>query len=245
MLILLALFHLIVGKAKLVNGRSGQEVPRWSVFERTLHWYVTVLFIVLGLTGLSLLYGRAVIIPLMGKEAFAAYASLARAAHNYLGPFFILGLAVMIIIWLKENIPSKGDWDWFKQGGGYLGKSHPHAGRVNGGEKLWFWALVGVGIGVSVTGILLDFPNLGLVRSTMQLANLIHSGCGILLIAFALGHIYIGTLGNEGTLEGMVSGRVDAEWAKQHHDLWYEEVKDESSVEQAPPSSAVSSKTAT
>lgn len=45
------------------------------------------------------------------------------------------------------------------------------------------------------------------------------------MIAGALGHIYIGTIGTEGALEGMVSGEVDKSWAIQHHDLWYEEMK--------------------
>ncbi|MGR5541415.1 formate dehydrogenase subunit gamma, partial [Vibrio campbellii] len=31
--------------------------------------------------------------------------------------------------------------------------------------------------------------------------------------------------GMEGALEGMVTGEVDETWAKEHHDIWYEEVK--------------------
>jgi formate dehydrogenase subunit gamma len=38
-------------------------------------------------------------------------------------------------------------------------------------------------------------------------------------------HIYLGTLGSECALEGMVSGEVDEGWAKQHHSVWLEEVK--------------------
>ena len=50
-------------------------------------------------------------------------------------------------------------------------------------------------------------------------------GEGLFLIAVALGHMYIGSIGTEGVLEGMVSGEVDEGFAKQHHSLWYEEVK--------------------
>ena len=47
----------------------------------------------------------------------------------------------------------------------------------------------------------------------------------LFLIAVALGHMYLGSIGTEGVLEGMVSGEVDEGFAKQHHSLWYEEVK--------------------
>ena len=73
--------------------------------------------------------------------------------------------------------------------------------------------------------LFLDFPNFQQTRDTMQLANLIHGACSLVWITFAIGHIYIGTLGSEGSLEAMTTGYVSKEWAQQHHNLWYEEVK--------------------
>lgn len=221
----LVLFHFIAGPARLAEGRSGVKIYRWSLFERVLHWYVAILFIILAITGLSLLYGRAVLIPVLGPQGFAAYASVAMSAHNYLGLFFVAGLVIMLAIWAKESLFRRYDWDWFKKGGGYIGKQHPHAGRVNAGEKLWFWLLFVFGLAVSITGVLLIFPNLDYGMATFQLSTLIHAALGIVLIAMAFGHIYLGTLGNEGTFEGMASGYVDENWARQHHDLWYEEVR--------------------
>lgn len=218
----LILFHLIVGKARLEK-RTGRKVLRWNVFERFVHWFVAILFIILAVTGLSLLYGRAVLIPVMGYEGFAAWAQLAKDAHNYLAMFFVVGLVVMLAMWFRENFLTKVDWEWFKSGGGYFGGKHPHAYKVNAGEKVWFWVLFIAGIGMMISGIVLLFPNLLFVRETMQLANIVHAATGVLLTGFSLGHIYLGTLGNEGSFEGMVTGEVDEAWAKQHHDLWYEE----------------------
>jgi len=220
--VLLVLFHLVVGRAKLEQ-RTGRKILRWTVFERTLHWFVAVLFILLAITGLSLLYGRAVLIPLLGYDGFAAYAQFAKWIHDYLSLFFVIGLVVMLAIWFSENFFSKVDWEWFKKGGGYLGKGHSSAYKVNAGEKVWFWILFIAGIGLMISGIVLLLPNLGFERGTMQGANIIHAITALILSSFALGHIYLGTLGNEGTLEGMISGEVDEAWAKQHHDLWYEE----------------------
>jgi formate dehydrogenase subunit gamma len=222
-LLVFGLFHIILGPARLAEGRSGRKVLRWSVFERTMHWFVAILFIILAVTGLSLLYGRAVLIPLLGLQGFAAYAQVAKALHNYLGPAFIVGLVLMLAVWMRESFFRSYDWEWLKKGGGYIGKSHPHAGRVNAGEKIWFWVLFFAGLGVAVTGVFLNFPNYGFDRSTMQWSNVLHDSLGMLLIAFAFGHIYLGTIGNEGSFEGMWSGYVDENWAKQHHDVWYEE----------------------
>lgn len=218
------LFYLVRGSVRLEGGRSGLTVPRWMAVERLLHWYTAVLFLALMVTGLTLLFGRELLIPLVGKDSFAAWAGVAKQLHNYLGPFFAAGLLLEILIWVRHNIPRVVDFKWFAKGGGLMGSSHASAGRMNGGEKLWFWLLATVGVVMVVSGFVLNFPNFEQTRGQMQLAHLVHSGSAIVMMAFALGHIYIGTLGSEGSLEGMVTGRVDAEWAKQHHDLWYQDL---------------------
>lgn len=224
MVFAIIVFALRVGRVKLARGRSGMTVPRWSVFERTLHWYTATLFILLALTGLSLLYGRHVLIPLLGKDTFAAYAAFAKDAHNYLGLFFAVGLLLEIVKWMRHNIPKRHDLTWFMQGGGLIGKGHPSAGRMNAGEKGWFWLLAGAGTLLIISGVVLNFPNYGQTRDIMQIATLTHAAMSLILTAVAIGHIYIGTLGTEGSLDAMTTGRVDTEWAKQHHDLWYEEL---------------------
>lgn len=233
-LLTLLIYHLKTGGMKLDNGRSGNTVTRWAIFDRVIHWTTATLFILLAITGLSLLFGRAVLIPVLGADGFAAYASLALSVHNYLGPLFVVVLVIMIVSWLKHNFINENDIKWFKAGGGgIIGNQHVSCGRFNGGEKVWFWIVTTIGLAVGITGLILDFPNFDQVRNTMQNANLIHGSLSIIWIAVAFGHIYIGTLGSEGSLDGMLTGEVDESWAKQHHDLWYEEVKDsndESSV---------------
>ncbi|MDJ0957754.1 MAG: formate dehydrogenase subunit gamma [Arenicellales bacterium] len=219
------IFHLVRGRIKVTEPRSGRMVERWGMGERVLHWYTAILFIILAITGLSMLFGRTVLIPLLGPEGFAAWASVARLAHNYLGPFFAVGILIEIVWWIRHNIPNATDMKWFAQGGGILTNTHPPAGRMNGGEKLWFWIICTFGVAVVVTGIILDFPNFEQSRETMQLVNIIHTVAAMVWIAVAIGHIWIGTLGSEGSLEGMTTGRVSEEWARQHHDEWLEQVK--------------------
>jgi formate dehydrogenase subunit gamma len=231
-------FYILRGRMDLDQPASGRTVERWTLPERVLHWYTASLFIILTITGLSLLFGRAALIPVIGLRGFSAYADFAIALHNYLGPFFVVGILLEIIAWMKHNIPNEVDLEWIKRWGGMLGKGkHPRAGRLNGGEKIWFWIIATVGVGVCITGLILDFPNFGQSRGTMQLANVIHGILSVIWVSVALGHIYIGTIGTEGALEGMATGRVSAEWAKQHHDIWYEEIERKGEVEVGRPSS--------
>ncbi|MEJ2507948.1 MAG: formate dehydrogenase subunit gamma [Gammaproteobacteria bacterium] len=245
-LLAIGLFYLIRGSMKVHATRSGEMVERWSMFERVLHWYTAILFIIMAITGLSLLFGRAALIPVFGLQGFAAYAEFAKDVHNYLGVPFMAGVIVEVAIWIRYNTPKAYDWDWLKRMGGMFSKdpsSHPHAGRANAGEKLWFWYIATFGlIGVCVSGLVMDFPNFGQGREVMQLANVIHATLAIIWIAISFGHIYLGSIGVEEAFHGMTKGVVSKEWMMQHHDQWYEEMQQKGTAGQTagaqrPPAS--------
>jgi formate dehydrogenase subunit gamma len=234
-LALIVVFHLVRGRVKVEAPLSGRKVRRWRLAERLLHWFVAVLFLLLAASGLSLFLGRAVLLPLLGSEAYAGYAGIALSLHNYLGPVFAAGLLLEIICWARHNIPKRIDLQWLRRGGGFIAGRHAPAGRMNGGEKLWFWFIASVGVGVCLSGLVLDFPNYGQPRETMQVANLVHVVLGVAWICVAMGHIYLGTIGTEGTLDGMLRGRVSEEWAHQHHDHWLAECHERSDGQPEPP----------
>jgi formate dehydrogenase subunit gamma len=217
-------YHLIHGGFKLEH-RTGRKVLRWAVSDRVLHWYTAILFIILAITGLSLLWGRAVLIPVFGKEGFAAWAGIAKPIHDYLALAFAAGLIVMLLKWFHHNIPAAYDLEWIKKMGGYLGGGHPPAGFANAGEKAYYWTLVVAGTALVVSGFWLLFPNLGFDRAAMQNANIVHGVSALILTAFVCLHIYLGTLGSEGAFEGMITGEVDEGWARQHHGVWLDEVQ--------------------
>ena len=225
----IALYFGLKGPVPLDDGRSGRTVSRWSTANRVLHWYTAILFIILAITGLSILFGRAVLIPLLGPEGFAAWADISIGLHNYCGPAFAIGVVLMLVFWARYNLPAKGDGNWLAQGGGFFGKGkHPPAGRINAGEKIFtYGAMLTIGVVVVATGFILDFPNYGQTRDTMQLAHILHGVASLIWVALMLGHIYLGSVGVEGALEGMTTGRVDENWAKQHHSLWYDEARKE------------------
>ncbi|SEG14970.1 formate dehydrogenase subunit gamma [Oceanospirillum linum] len=223
----LLLTYLILGPMRLDKPRTGRKIERWNPTDRTLHWFVAITFLALAFSGIIIMYGKHFIPDLFGYSFWKGTIAFCKLVHNYIGPIFSVGLIVMLLRWLKNNFFTRTDITWFLQGGGLIGNKHPSAGFMNGGEKGWYWALFFIGSAVVASGFVLDFPIFGQVRDTMQWANLIHGGASLLLFAISLGHIYIGTVGAEGALEGMTTGYVDETWAKQHHDLWYEDVKDQ------------------
>ncbi len=225
-LVAISLFFAVIGRMRIEDGRSGMTVQRWKGYERFLHWFTALSFIILAITGLSLLFGRTVLIPLFGRSGFAAYAEGAMYVHNFIGPAFGVAVALMIVLWIRHNIPNRTDLEWFRKGGGMIGNHHPSAGKMNGGEKAWFWlGVFTLGLIVIISGLILDFPNWGFqTREIMAWSQITHAVAAIAWICLFFGHAYIGTLGTEGALEGMTTGRVDTNWAQQHHDLWYEEI---------------------
>jgi formate dehydrogenase subunit gamma len=212
-----------LGRLRISAGRSGRKVLRFKAFERFAHWLTAVSFVVLGISGLNITFGKRLLLPLIGNDAFSALSEAAKYAHNFTSFPFVLGLVLIVVIFIKDNIPDRTDIEWFKQGGGFIKSKHAPARRFNAGEKLVFWGALGAGAAVAVSGYLLLFPFYLTDIFGMQIAQVVHSVVAILFVALILGHIYIGTLGMEGAFEAMWTGEVDSNWAKEHHDLWLED----------------------
>jgi formate dehydrogenase subunit gamma len=223
MLALLVIFYLLRGMVKIVSGRSGRKIERFNGFERFVHWMTATCFIVLALSGLNITFGKPLLLPLMGPEAFTTWSELAKYAHNYLSFPFTIGVVLIFLMWIGGNIPNSVDMEWVKRGGGIVGNDHPPAYRFNAGQKMIYWIVVIGGGASAVTGYLLLFPFYATGIEGMQLAQIVHAVVAMLFIAAMLAHIYIGTIGMEGAFEAMGDGTVDVNWAKEHHRLWLEE----------------------
>jgi formate dehydrogenase subunit gamma len=218
--LLLLAFYLLRGKLKVEGGLSGRMVHRFSDYERILHWTLAIIFLFLAVTGLMLLLGRTLLIPLFGHEFFSLLASSSKEGHNLFGPIFFASLVMMLLQFVKRNIYEKGDLTWLLKGGGIIGKSHVSGGFFNMGEKTWYWMVILIGLVISISGFILVSPNFGQGRVIMELSHVVHVIAAIILIAVSFGHMYMGSVGTEGTPEGMKTGYVDINWAESHHDRW-------------------------
>jgi len=223
MLALLVGFYLWRGMVRIESGRSGRTIVRFNAFERFIHWLTASCFIILAITGLNITFGKPLLLPLIGPEAFTAWAQLAKYSHNYLSFPFTIGVVVIFLMWMGGNIPNRVDVEWVKRGGGIVGRDHPPAYRFNAGQKGIYWLQMLAGTAMAITGYLLMFPFYGTGIASMQTAEVFHGIIAMLFIALMLAHIYIGTMGMEGAFEAMGTGEVDVNWAKQHHRLWLEQ----------------------
>lgn len=221
----IALYYWRKGPLPLAEKPTGRLIERFNTWERLVHWATAISFVILALTGLTVLFGRYVLLPALGYTVFSWVAAIAKNLHNFVGPVFTVCLILMLVTFAKDNIPEAHDWIWVKKLGGFFGaREHVPSGRFNFGEKAWFWIGITLfGIVSTVTGFILDFPNFEQGRATMQLANVIHAISAVLFITLSLGHIYVGTIGVEGAYETMRSGMADETWVKQHHEYWYHE----------------------
>jgi formate dehydrogenase subunit gamma len=235
MLALLVVFYLARGMVRLESGRSGRVLVRFSAFERLVHWMTATCFIILAITGLNITFGKPLLLPLIGPEAFTTWSQWGKYAHNYLSFPFTIGVFVIFLMWIAWNVPNRVDVEWLKEGGGIVGHKHPPADRFNAGQKLVYWIQMLAGSGMAVTGYLLMFPFYGTDIADMQLAQIIHGIVAMLFVAVMIAHIYIGSIGMEGAFEAMWDGTVDVNWAKEHHSLWAEKEAAEGHVSGPPP----------
>ncbi len=226
--VLILLFYLIVGPQRLHEPPSGRWIRRFAAWERTVHWTVTIAFVILALTGLTLYFGKYYLAVLLTYPIYSWVAKICVSLHNFTAPVFAIFLVLMLVNFVSRNLPRSWDWTWLKHGGGLVGdKREPPAGFFNAGEKIWFWlgpCLLGlVMIG---SGVVLLFPVYNQTRDVLATADIVHLLGALAFVGLAFGHIYMGTIGQIGAYRAMRKGLVDEVWAKEHHALWYEDLKE-------------------
>ena len=246
-LIVLGLFYVGRGRIQVEAGLSGRTIERFNAFERFVHWLTASSFIILALTGLNMLYGKYVLPSIIGKSAFASLTMFGKFAHDWIAWAFILGIILMFFSWVRHNIPNMADVRWLLAGGGMFSKGvHPPAKRFNAGQKIIFWLVIVGGASLSGTGLALLFPfEIEMFAATFKVMNQLgtnfptelspiqetqyaliwHGVMALVMIAIIIAHIYIGSLGMEGAFDAVGTGQVDINWAKEHHNLWVQEME--------------------
>ena len=250
-LLALALFYWRKG-ALGGQGSTGKVIERFTPFERAAHWTNAIAFVVLAVSGLVMAFGKFLLLPVLGGTLFGGLAYMLKFAHNFAGPLFAVSLLVVFITFIKDNLPSAADLTWLLRGGGMFGGHEVPSHRFNAGEKIVFWAGVFVlGLLVVASGLVLDklLPGLAYLRGDMQIAHMVHATAALLMVALFAGHIYMGTVGMHGAYRAMRTGYVDEHWAREHHELWFDDVKAgkipaQRSAEPAPGPVAVTSQQA-
>ena len=227
---------------------TGRKIERFTPFERSAHWTNAISFVLLAVSGLVMAFGKFFLLPVLGATLFGWLTFALKNVHNFVGPLFAVSLVVVFFTFVRSNLPEKGDWTWLRRGGGMLGEHEVPSHRFNAGEKFMFWAGVfALGLVVVGSGLVLDklVPGWGETRGQMQVAHMLHAAAAVLMMALFFGHIYLGTVGMNGAYRAMRTGYVDEAWAKEHHELWHDDIKAgkipaQRSARAAPPVNAAS-----
>lgn len=222
------IFFFSKGTIKLHGQETGRKIERFTAFERSAHWVNAITFVVLAVSGIVLAFGKFFLLPVLGSSLFGWLAYGMKYMHNFLGPLFAVSLVIVFLTFLKDNLPKREDLAWMRKGGGLLSGKEVPSHRFNAGEKAVFWGgVMLLGFVVVGSGLFLNklIPGMAYFRADMQIAHMIHASAAMMMMAMFLGHIYMGTLGMQGAFKAMKTGYVDETWAKEHHELWYDDIK--------------------
>ncbi|MDB5875422.1 MAG: putative formate dehydrogenase subunit precursor [Ramlibacter sp.] len=227
----LLIYHLAHGPLGHADAESGaRRIERFTPFERSAHWANAITFCILALSGLVMAFGKFFLLPVIGGTLFGGLTYLLKTLHNFAGPVFTVSLVIVFFTFLRDEWPQRGDLKWLLKAGGAFSKKgdEPPSNRFNAGEKIVFWlGVLVLGFIVVASGLVMDklIPNLVYERATMQVAHMVHAVATVLMMCMFALHIYLGTIGMRGAYAAMRHGYVGEEWAREHHEYWYEDVK--------------------
>lgn len=196
-----------------------------SGYERFVHWVLAISCLLLCYTGLGMMYKELNILGnvmggLMGLKV----------VHNYTGVVFGVALLLAIQMWWKEAgiFVFPEDFNWIKAAGGYLWHVDkvPETGKYNPGQKMFFLTVALCGLLMLGTGFFMWFPGyFPLGQDMLRWIYPLHALGFVVIFAFFFIHLYLGTIGNPGTVQAMISGWVTRAWLKKQHPGWLKEME--------------------
>jgi formate dehydrogenase gamma subunit len=205
------------------------EIKRFSLFERGIHLFRLIAFVILASTGLIMAFNWV-----LWQQLFFSSPQQMLLIHIVAGFVFIVTTVFGIVVWFRDAVFTSYDKEWVRKLGGYLGyKGDVAAGRFNAGQKMFYWYTSILGILISVTGLCLTFKG-PFALSTVCILSTIHNLVAFMLIAGVFAHAYLGTVANPGTWRVLVDGHVTKIWAKHHHKNWYQSLIERHIIEPDP-----------
>jgi formate dehydrogenase subunit gamma len=199
------------------------ELLRHPVYTRVLHWLVAISFV------LSLLSGFAIYSPWLFRFLTPIFGggAMTRFLHPWFGVFFDVFFLFQFLNWLTPMLWTRDDTRWLKRIKEYTtnkDKVEPaEVGFFNGGQKVYFWAIVTSGVLFLITGLLMWFDDLT-PRWLVAISYVVHDLAALVMLAGFIVHIYEGSAAAPGTFRAMTNGTVTNMWAWTHHPAWYRDV---------------------
>lgn len=198
-------------------------LKRYEERERMNHWFIVVMFLLAGLSGLAFFHPSLFFLShLFGGGSWS------RILHPFMGVLMVIGFAGLAARLWKANVVTDADREWRKHMGDMLRGNKaamPPVGKYNYGQKLVFWAMVGSIVVLLVTGFIFWRPWFApfFPVDVLRGAALLHSVAAVVLIVATIMHVYA-AIWVQGSTRAMTRGTVTEDWAKVNHPLWHKEV---------------------
>ncbi|GBC84798.1 Formate dehydrogenase, cytochrome b556(fdo) subunit [bacterium HR11] len=195
------------------------EIQRFTMAERLIHWAVAISFVYLVLSGLALFH------PSFYWLAYVLGGGpVIRQWHPIVGVLMFVFLTAMYLKWRRDMKLDDLDRRWLRQVHKYIRHEEgvPEAGRFNAGQKLLFKTMTLMGVLLLLSGIPLWFP-MRFSRNLREWSILVHEVAALVAIGGLIAHIYMGTAVVRGSMRAMLTGWVSRAWARAHHPRWARE----------------------
>jgi formate dehydrogenase subunit gamma len=199
------------------------ELVRHPVYTRVLHWSVALFFV------LALLSGFAIYSPWLYRAITPLFGGgpTVRWLHPWFSLGFVLAFALQTINWLGLMRWTSDDRRWMRRIREYVANTEPiepeYVDFFNGGQKLYFWAIVGSAVVFLVSGLPMWFPKT-FGRIAVDVGYVLHDLAALVMLGGFILHVYEGTAAQPGTFRSMTRGTVERRWAWTHHPAWYRRV---------------------
>lgn len=196
------------------------ELVRHPVYTRVLHWSTAVFFL------LALLSGFAIYSPWLYRWLTPLFGGgpSTRLLHPWFSLGFVVFFALQFLNWLEPMTWTPSDRRWLGRMREYVTNADAvepeYVGFFNGGQKMYFWAIVVSSIVFLLSGIPMWFPRT-FGRVTVDIGYVLHDLAALVMLVGFIIHVYEGTGAQPGTFQSMTRGTVSRTWAWTHHPAWY------------------------
>lgn len=195
-------------------------IRRYPDGTRLNHWFVALMFMGAGLSGLALFH--PLFWPLSGLFGGGPWT---RILHPFVGLAMVIGFVILFFQVWRDNVWNRFDTEWLRRSPSLMRGEEggmPPAARYNAGQKGVFWLFAVSLLVLLVTGFLFWEPWFASAVPILlrRLAVVLHAIAAFVMVLGVIIHVYA-AIWVKGSMRAMTRGTVTRSWARRHHPLWY------------------------
>lgn len=206
----------------MTEHKRDRMIVRYTTSQRINHWIIAISFVLLALSGLALFHPSMFwLTNLFGGGPWT------RILHPFIGVVLFVCFFLFAVRMVRHNTFDRSDAAWLRHFDDVLNAHDeriPEVGRYNAGQKILFFALVLLVLGLLVTGVVMwrEYFSFYFPIWAIRLASVLHAIFALLMICAIIVHIYAG-IWVKGSVKAMTRGTVTRGWAWKHHRAWFRE----------------------